>query len=1149
MLALALFILFSAAPAQSQVESSVNQAYGRLDMSFEPNYGQTDSNVKFMSRGSGYGLFLTTQEAVLRLTRPEPAVVRMKLVGAGKDPVIEGLEPSIGATNYFVGSSNNHRKHVPSYKKVRYKGVYPGIDLLYYGNQRILEYDFVVQPGSDPSRIQLSFSGVDRTYLDVNGNLILDTPGEDLEQKKPVAYQEIDGRRKNVDVAYELRGNRVGFRLGAYDRTKTLVIDPVLAYSSYLGGSATAALGDQGYSIAVDAAGNAYLTGFTSSTDFPVQTPRQGASGGGQDAFVMKLNPAGTAILFSTYLGGSGTDEGHGIAIDSGGNIIVTGYTRSSNFPVVNAVQSTRKGNQEAFVTKLNSSGSAILYSTYLGGGEDDRAFGLATDANGNAYVTGFTGSRDFPILGGFQTNFGGGLSDVFITKLNSNGSLVYSTFAGGNGHDQAYTIGVDPGGNAYVAGFSTSATNFPLQDAAQSIIAGGNDDAFLMKINPSGGALVYSTFFGGIGSDNAVRLVVDAEGSVTVTGITSSPDFPVVNAQFEGLLGSFDAFITKFNPDGQSLAFSTLLGGLGNESGVGIAQDGDGNIYVTGFSDSFELPIVNAVQQFSNGGRDVYIIKLSGDGQTVFYSTYVGGLLNEGALAIAVDRAGNAYVTGFTTSTDFPLANAIQGEIAGSQDGFVFKIDSSDIVSSVPFDIAPQGLAAVRTGGASRQAVFGYATAVAPSVESRPTGLAIITSTQNGAIVSEAGLPAPALITAGRMFVEVNTQERSVISLANPSDEEATVSFYFTNLNGEPSLFSNTTIPPRTHFSRFVSDDPILIAAGETGTLSFESSIPLFATGFHTLTNERSEFLINTLPVADLNKTFLERLVIPHFAAGSGWKSEILLVNNTEEEMHGELRFMSAGTESEPGQPIDVLLVGGEEAASAYGYDIPPRSVLQFETVAGDEEFLSGWIQLIPHGTNTPVGTALLSRTEDLITVTRTNVDVQLPKNAFRLFAEARRNFEEAEDDAVRTAIAIANPSGADAQVRLELIGVDGTPTAFAATVTVPANGQYARFLHTIPGFESIAPPFDGVLRVTSGSNIAVMSARTRLNFRKNFLATTTGPLVEGAGTGSVLVFPHIAEGGGYTSQFFIFSIDGQSTGVIQFLDQEGKPIILTVR
>jgi hypothetical protein len=486
-------------------KAPVQEAYGKLPLVFEANRGQTDPQVQFLSRGPGHTLFLTPTEAVLVLSKWEESskgkfesrqkairtVLRMAFLGANAEPRVVGHDELPGKANYFIGNDpTKWRTHVPTYAKVQYRDLYPGVDLIYYGTHRHLEYDVVVRAGADPNRIVLGFQGADRLEVDAQGDLVLRTAAGAIRQRKPVIYQEVGGVRKEIPGGYVLTGeHQVGFKVAAYDTSQPLVIDPALFYSTYLGGTG----GDTGAAIAVDAAGNAYVTGVTDSSDFPTttgafQTTFSGGING--DAYVTTLNPAGSAVVYSTYLGGSGDENGVGIAVDAAGNAYVTGFTNSSNFPTTTgAFQTTFSGLDDAFVTKLNPTGSVLVYSTYLGGsGGYDHGNGIAVDAAGNAYVTGQTVpytiySSNFPTTTwAFQTTLGGGY-DAFVTKLNPTGSaLVYSTYLGGNDNDQGFGIAVDAAGNAYVTGY-TNSSDFPTTTGAFQTTLGGGNDAFVAKI------------------------------------------------------------------------------------------------------------------------------------------------------------------------------------------------------------------------------------------------------------------------------------------------------------------------------------------------------------------------------------------------------------------------------------------------------------------------------------------------------------------------------------------------------------------------------------------------------------------------------------------------------------------------------------------
>jgi Beta-propeller repeat len=696
----------------SKTQAQIRASYGELPLSFEANQGQTDAQVKFFSRGSGYTLFLTGDEALLSLTREEarikpndealPAslqlrstvflttrsVLRMKLVRASPAAKVTGEDQLPGLSNYFIGNDpKKWRRNVPNYAKVKYERIYPGIDLVYYGNQRHLEYEFLVGPAADPHRIEFEVRGARRITRGPDGELVLQTAVGEVRWSNPIVYQEQGGTRQQIAAQYVIKHkSRVGFEIGDYDLGRPLFIDPLI-YSTFLGGSGN----DQGFGVAVDGSGNAYVTGETNSTNFPTTNPLQPANAGGVDAFVTKLNPTGSALVYSTYLGGSGFDQGEGIAVDSSGNAYVVGATNSNNFPVTpNAFQSAC-GNPSscanAFVTKLNPTGSALVYSTYLGGNLIDSGLGIAVDASGSAYVVGETSSTNFPTLNPLQPVYGGG-NDAFVSKLNAAGSaLVYSTYLGGSADDAGNGIAVDSSGDAYVTGVTFS-TNFPTMGPFQANL-NGTDNAFVSELNPSGSALVYSTYLGGNGTFGA-GVVVDNSDNAYVVGGTSSTNFPVTTGSFQTACGNpsscENAFVTKLNSTGSALVYSTYLGGL-SATGSGVALDSSGDAYVTGIT-STNFPTKNPVQPSNASDADAFVSELNPSGSALVYSTYLGGSGYDQGFGIAVDSSGNAYVVGETSSTNFPTMNPLQTAYAGGlYDAFVSKIIGQDfsVVANSP--------------------------------------------------------------------------------------------------------------------------------------------------------------------------------------------------------------------------------------------------------------------------------------------------------------------------------------------------------------------------------------------------------------------------------------------------------------------------------
>ncbi len=936
LLSLSLFAQSSRSPVQAarsnHKTATLSANYGKLPLGFERNAGQTDARVQWLARSAGYTFFLTSTEAVLRTSGATSAVLRMRLRGANRSARWQASEALPGVNHFFIGNeARQWRTNLKQFARVQAAAVYPGIDLVWYGNQRQLEYDFLLAPHADATRIAWQLDGASCLQREADGSLVVTlSSGETLRWLKPQAWQTINGARQKVECEYAIRQtNEVTFRLGAYDKSQPLVIDPVLAYSTYLGGTGNEAANG----VAVDAAGNAYVTGTTASTDFPGASALQSLKGAQNDAFVMKLNPAGNAVIYQTWLGGGGNDVGNKIAVDASGNAVVVGTTTSGDFPLSNALQTTLKGGNDAFVTKLNAAGSALLFSTYLGGDSSETGAALTLDANGNVYVTGATYSTDFPLqnswqsvkqgsllhtsanAGGAWSALGSGLNAVQINHLavdpktattlyaatergvfkstssgamwalladtpfsfatqvvidpvtpttlyvmagtalyqsvdggvtwnlrpapsgprflvidpltpttlyatasgqhiikstdggatwmpqtlpprfggasgltvfalaidaqtpqtllaasnrglfkttnggaawsmllnglpppetgaffsghlaisrtqsavalfhlnGFNGAGFYKTVDGGNNWQLLFNTNSSVSSNALIidptnaniayastnagllkttdGGATWSATNNGLGSLAVRALALAPNlpttlyagvtitaDAFVTKLSANGGALLYSTYLGGAGNDNATGVAVDATGNAYVGGTTQSANFPGVNGFQTLLKGAQDAFVAKLNPAGNALVWSSYFGGDGIEQANSLAINSSGNVFLAGLTSSTNLPVAKAAQPTNRSTQgetgEAFVTRFSADGKTLDYSTYLGGGNFDQATAIAVDSASNAYVTGITSSRDFPLANAVQSLLGNtdqfvSQDAFVTKLSA----------------------------------------------------------------------------------------------------------------------------------------------------------------------------------------------------------------------------------------------------------------------------------------------------------------------------------------------------------------------------------------------------------------------------------------------------------------------------------------
>jgi hypothetical protein len=688
---------------------SFASSYGKLPLAFEPNEGQANPAAKFISRSSGYTVFLTANGASLNLVSPKTnSVMHMRLLGKNPHASMVGIDSLPGKNNYFIGNDPaKWRSNVPTFAKVKYQNVYNGVDLVYYGSQRHLEYDFIVKPRAKTSQIQLRLDlPKDKNGkcgpMERDGDLAVSTDAGQLLLRKPYVYQPGDGggllTNKEISGQYVILSSRksrssctvtLGFQLAQYQMDKPVIIDPILEYSTYLGGISS----DQATGIAVDTAGNAYITGETRSLNFPSSGGVQAGLNGIGDAFVTKLDPSGSAIVYSTFIGGSAFDRANGIAIDSSGSAYITGQTFSGDFPTT-ASSFQPKGPFDvpaAFVTKLSPSGSAMVFSTYLDGSGASQGNAITVDSNGNVLVAGSTESSDFPVKNAVQTSFAGGsnvLGDAFITKLTPDGaSLTYSTYFGGSGDDTALGLAIDSMGNAYIAG-RTESPDFPATGSAvEPTYGGGSLDGFAAKFSPSG-SLIYATFLGGSNIDVATAVAADSDGNTYVGGFTVSTNFPTIPGSLQTVFtGIGDSFISKLNPSGSALVYSTLLGGSNSVRINALTLDAVGNVYVTGATDSVDFPTACPTQPVNHGGEfDTFVAQLNSSGSALLFSTFFGGLESDVGLGIALDVSSppNIYFVGKTSSADLPVLNALQANFQGGDlDGFVAKIKPTSIAST----------------------------------------------------------------------------------------------------------------------------------------------------------------------------------------------------------------------------------------------------------------------------------------------------------------------------------------------------------------------------------------------------------------------------------------------------------------------------------
>ena len=789
------------------------ETFNRLPLRFEANMDRVGRGVKYIGKGPGYDVRLSATGISLRVGNAGPRTF-MRFVGANRAAKIEGLDAQPTNANYYLGiDPSRWTTHATTWSKIQYHGLYPGTDLFFHEHDHALEYDFEVKPGGDPRAITLEFDWTSTLRVDAQGNLVLCAQTGEITWLKPVAYQGSGPSRRPIAAEFVVQApNRASFAVADYDRSQTLVIDPVLGFSTFLGGNGN----DYVRAIAVDSAGNIYITGGTSSTDLATsKSSYQSAFAGGSyvdlgDAFIAKLNPTASQILYITYFGGSNDDQGLGIAVDGSGSVYVTGPTGSLNFPVTQgAYQRTFGGSGgnhlpgcgDAFIAKFGPSGN-LIYSTYLGGAADELGGSLAVDGSGNVYVAGTTLSANFPASASApQKTFGGtanqfitgsgypayNTGDVFVAKLDPTGStLLGATYLGGSGDEEPFALALDSSGNVYVAGATTS-TNFPTTANAYQRTFGGHSDGtlqainslgdgFLAKYNSNLSSLLYSTYLGGNRDDSITSIFVDSTGSVYVGGATESTNFPVTTGAIQttyrgpqALIGersasTGDGFIARFNSTGSSLVFSTLLGGSDDDAVSGITVDSAGNIIVAGGTASADFPVTadalqkklagTVTQSISIGIGDAFVAKVDPAGAKLLYSSFLGGAAKDGALGIALDGAGNIYISGSTASSDFPvttgvLQTTLNGQPSTTSDGFLAKITGLASVRG-PLVTAVTNSGGYQTGAvAPGEIVTIFGTGLGPpqlsAAQLDSSGLRISNS-NSGVQIFFDGIPAPVI-------------------------------------------------------------------------------------------------------------------------------------------------------------------------------------------------------------------------------------------------------------------------------------------------------------------------------------------------------------------------------------------------------------------
>ena len=816
--------------------------YGKLPLYFIENQGRLDPSVKYYVPGRDKNVYFSPSGVVYELFAPpsrsetarvEPVsfraeratragqtgpraprdrwAVQLGFAGANPDPVVVGDDRAEAGLNYFRGDRDSWKTDVPAYTSVRYQQLWPGIDLALRGEGPHLKYEFRVAAGYDPNEIRFYYAGAE-TSVNEAGEIEVTTPVGGFVDEQPYAYQVLDGKRLEVPASYVETARsggliHYGFELGEYDPRHSIVIDPaVLVYAGYIGGSAQ----DEAFGVDVDSQGNAYIVGTTESSEmtFPVTAgPQLSFDNTTSDVFVAKVDSSGTKLIYAGYVGGTFFDHGEDIAVDSDGNAYITGWTRSTDFPVSGSLDSSHNGRKDSFVAKISPDGTQLIYSGYLGGNQEDEGQGIAVDADQNVYLVGRTQSSEitFPVLGGPDLTFNGGNSDAFVAKVDAGGALAYAGYLGGAAFDSGFGIVVDRQHNAFVTGYTKSTSDtFPVVGGPMQEFS-GSEDAFVSKISPDGGSLVYSGYLGGPLADRGHDIGIDGAGNAYITGLTSSPpdtNFPVAVGPSLTFGGLVDAFVAKISADGGAVLYAGYIGGLTDDRANGIAVDSLGNVFVCGstLSDQQSFPVSVGPDLTYRGGREAFVAKVNASGRGLDFATYIGGEDHERARGIALDPRGAVYVVGVTTSSgaEFPTVGPDLG-FNGLADAFVAKIVATVITpggivnaaSFAPGSLAPGEIVSI----------FGSGIGPISGVGARLDGSGRVASTVAGVRVLFDGVPAPLFFVRSDQInaqapysLEGKSQVRVQIEFQGlPSEEEP-----FPVGESAPGIFSFSSNPTR---------------------------------------------------------------------------------------------------------------------------------------------------------------------------------------------------------------------------------------------------------------------------------------------------------------------------------------------------------------
>lgn len=1072
---LSIVVLLSASSAVARDSNHLQSP--ALPLTFEQIGQASHESASFSSRTPHEWIVLSPAEIVVGFSGDRNAdkkrrgVLRMSFSGARR-PLLAGLAPSPGRVNYLIGSDpTKWRTGVPTFDAVGYENLYAGIDMIVHGTSGRIQYDFVVDPGAGPSKINLELDGLARRKplrIDSTGDLVIPFGNGELRNTKPVVYQEVDGQRVPVEGRFELRGrNRVGFLIGSYDRTKPLVIDPSLAFSSFLGGSAA----EDENSIATDTAGNVYLAGSTTSSDLPVTAgvvqPAFGGRGSfGGDAFVVKYDPRNNKILYTTYLGGTADDNGLGLAVDAAGSAYVVGQTDSKNFPLSHPLQPSFGGlTYDAFVAKLSPSGDSLVYSSYLGGSGNEIATAVAVDTAGNAFVTGYTFSTNFPTTNGFQTLFGGRIFDAFLTKINAAGaSILYSSFLGGSSYDLATAIAIDNNGGAYITGFTFS-PNFPTKAALQGTLASGTcggggssslcSDAFVTKfdtLSTGAASLIYSTFLGGNNNDYGNSIAVDDSGAVTLAGNTTSTNFPTVGPLQASSAGYYDAFIAKLNSSGSALVYATYFGGSGYDEITGLRLDASGAAHIVGTTASQDLPVKAAFQTTHGGGTSALIVKtvaapsggssialitlasdafigrMASNGSSLVHASFAGGSGDEIGYGIALSPNGSDWFSGSTDSTNFPTHNAVQSALAGETDLFFASLSGFAISSISPtfgptaggtrVTVTGEGFVSGATlllGGEAATSLSVSSTSITGTTGAHAVGAVDVvvrnpdaqeSVLSSGFIYTDQPLPTIALAPSDQQ-VEVGWSGTVTVSLSNPQSTAVSITLSSSSA-ASLRIPGSVDVPAGSSSANF---EAFGVQAG--GPVTITAKLPAALGGAQA-----------TARITVIASLYEPRLSAPGQArsagvGGSFFKSSFWMLNPTTRDMRVRLKYVPAAGQSMGGANRS------RETTLRPGQSISYADLLSQAFGASSDTFGVAVVEVEP-GSQSPIVTSRTFNDSPSGTFGQYIPGVQIPAaGAGRTFLQTIHGL--GGDDTSRSNVGILNLSTTDLQATITVLDPAG--------------------------------------------------------------------------------------------------------------------------